>query len=348
MKKNSKHKLILNIGLILVIFGILIYLLKNNLKDIIWQLIETPPLILLGVILLGTLYIVVEGENIRLMATSFVKEITVFDGAMAMCYSAFYRLITFGAGTMISEVNFYHKKGLRISQGVGVTALHLVMYKVALLTWAFISLLFQLFFSSTVPHLIGLILYGIVATLGVIVVLLALTLSLRVQVWFVKLSHRFLRSRKLRDGVDRINLQVYSLREAMDSILKERPLIFRIYLVNLFKLVFWFTIPYLVLVQNHPELNFFQCFGLICFSVILAGSIPTPAGIGSFEFVFLLLFRPLMGTVDAVSAMLLYRFASYMWPFIIGFVYFLFDKQQTIQTEIKEIKSENNESSEKG
>lgn len=339
MKKRSGLKIFLNIAVILGIFGILVYLLKNNLKDIFWQLAKTPLLTLLGVLGLGTAYIVVEGENLRLMAGSFVQSISVFDGAMAMCYAAFYRLVTFGAGTMISEVNFYHKKGLRISQGVGVTALHLVMYKAALLTWAFLCLIVQFFFfSSQAPHLIGLILYGIVVTFVIIIGLLGLTLSLRLQVWFVKLSHKFLKSTKLRNGVDRINLQVYSLREAVDSILQERPLIFRIYLVNLLKLVFWFTIPYFVMIQSHPELNFFQCFGLVCFAVILAGSIPTPAGIGSFEFVYLLLFKPLVGTVDAVSSMLLYRFASYIWPFLIGLVYFLVDKQKTIHSEIKEIK----------
>ena len=175
-------------------------------------------------------------------------------------------------------------------------------------------------------------------TFAIIIGLLGLTVSLRLQVWFVKLSHKLFKSEKLRNAVDRINLQVYSLREAVDSILQERPLIFRIYLVNLLKLVFWFTIPYFVMVQSHPELNFFQCFGLVCFAVILAGSIPTPAGIGSFEFVYLLLFKPMVGTVDAVSSMLLYRFASYIWPFLIGLVYFLVDKQKTIHSELKEIK----------
>ena len=99
-------------------------------------------------------------------------------------------------------------------------------------------------------------------------------------------------------------------------------------------------ISYLVLRGDHPQLGFFLSFGLTSFAVILAGSIPTPAGIGSFEFVYLLLFSPIVGTVDAASSMLLYRFASYVWPFLIVLIYFLVDKRRAIHSELKEIKEE--------
>lgn len=341
MKKRAVLKALLNILFVIGIFIILGYLIKNSLRDILAQLFQTPPLIVGGVILCGSLYILVEGENLRKMAGSFQKTFSRGDGALAMCYAAFYRLVTFGAGTLVAEVNFYHSKGLRLSQGVGVTALHMVMYKVTLFTWALISLILQLvFFQGERPLIIWAVLFAMVVTFVIVAVLLSLTLSLKFQVLFVKFSNKFMKRKQFRNAVDKINLQIYSLREAVDSILLERPLIFRIYLLNLLKVVFWFVIPYLVLASEHPELNFFLAFGLTSFAVILAGSIPTPAGIGSFEFVYLLLFKPLVGTVDAVSSLLLYRFASYVWPFLIGFGYFLVSQRRKIQTEIQESKED--------
>lgn len=341
MKNRSGLKIVMNILFVFVIFGILGFVIKNSLGDILVQLSQTPLLVLLGVILCGSLYILVEGENLKVMAGTFEKRFTTGDGALAMCYAAFYRLVTFGAGTLIAEVNFYHRKGLRISQSVGVTALHMIMYKVALLSWAVISLIMQfVFFHSEKPKIIWLVLFAMVVTFVIIAVLLALTLSLNLQIWSVKLANKLFKSTKIRDVVDKVNIQVYSLREAVDSILQVRPLIYRIYFLNMLKVMFWFVIPAIVLMGDHPQLNFFLSFGLTSFAVILAGSIPTPAGIGSFEFVYLLLFSPIVGTVDAASSMLLYRFASYVWPFLIGFVYFLVDKRRAIHSEIKDIKED--------
>ena len=74
--------------------------------------------------------------------------------------------------------------------------------------------------------------------------------------------------------------------------------------------------------------------------MILSGVIPTPAGIGSFEFVYMLLFGPMVGTVDAASSMLLYRFATFIWPFVIGFVYVILEKRKTMSAELEELKNE--------
>ena len=43
--------------------------------------------------------------------------------------------------------------------------------------------------------------------------------------------------------------------------------------------------PLSVLVENHPHLDFLLTFSFISFAVVLSGVLPTPAGIGSFEFV---------------------------------------------------------------
>lgn len=51
---------------------------------------------------------------------------------------------------------------------------------------------------------------------------------------------------------------------------------------------------------------------------VAGGVIPTPAGIGSVEAVFTLLFRRLLPEAKALSAVLLYRFATMLLPCAIG------------------------------
>lgn len=94
-----------------------------------------------------------------------------------------------------------------------------------------------------------------------------------------------------------------------------------------------------LLVENHPTIDFLLTFSFISFAVVLSGVIPTPAGIGSFEFVYLLLFRPLVGTVDAFSSLLLYRFSSFILPFIYGLFYVIADRRKVIKQEIQDVKN---------
>ena len=233
---------------------------------------------------------------------------------------------------------------MKLSQGAGVTALHMIMYKLAVITYALAGLLiqFSLFYSNS-PSMIWFIIAGILLTIVIVAFLLAMSVSLNVQIFFVSLSNKLFKSERLRKWVDTCNQQIYSLRETVQTIIQDRTALLRIYLWNMLKLVFWYVLPYLILIENHPKIDFLLTISFISFAVVLSGVIPTPAGIGSFEFVYLLLFRPVVGTVDAVSSLLLYRFSSFILPFLYGFVYVIAERRRVIKEEIIEVKKENKE-----
>lgn len=341
MKSNSKTKIFVNIGLLVIFIGILIYVMDNSLSDIFAQLMETSWLVVALVILLGVVYQIVEGRSIKEIASYFQKDFTTKDGFFTSCYVAFYRVISFGTGTLLSEIYFYKKKGLAISQGVGVTALHMIMYKVAVIFLSVLGLIvqFSLFYEHA-PKMIPFILAGVILTFAIIFSLLVLSSSLNLQVFLIKWTNKYFKRQKLRDWVDKCNLQIYSLRETVLTITKDRSAAIRIFGWNVTKLLFWYVIPYVVLVQEHPKIDFLLVLSFTSFAVILSGVFPTPAGIGPFEFVYLLLFKPLVGTVDAVSSLLLYRFASFVLPFLIGFVFVLVQKRREIKSDLDAVKKE--------
>ena len=110
-----------------------------------------------------------------------------------------------------------------MSQGVGVTTLHMVMYKLAVLTYAIAGLViqFSLFFEKA-PNMIWVILAGMVVTFLIIAFLLALSVSVNVQVAFVVISDKLFKSKSMRKIIDTCNTQIYSLRETVYSILRDR------------------------------------------------------------------------------------------------------------------------------
>ncbi|WP_165006051.1 MULTISPECIES: lysylphosphatidylglycerol synthase transmembrane domain-containing protein [unclassified Enterococcus] len=339
--KGTKTKLFLNLLLLIAIFAIIYYLINQSFAEIFEELLSTSLIVLAATILLGTIYQIAEGRSIQEIAKPFAPDFSTKDGFIASCYIAFYRIVSFGTGTLISEIYFYNKKGMKLSQGAGVTALHMIMYKLAVITYAVLGLIiqFSLFYSNS-PSMIWFIIAGILLTIVIVAFLLVMSISLNVQVFFVSLSNRLFKSERLRNWVDTCNMQIYSLRETVQTIVQDRTALLRIYLWNMIKLVFWYVLPYLILIENHPRIDFLLTFSFISFSVVLSGVIPTPAGIGSFEFVYLLLFKPVVGTVDAVSSLLLYRFSSFILPFIYGFVYVIAERRRVIKEELKEVKKE--------
>lgn len=340
MKK--KVHLIFNIALLLTIIGIILFILRGSLDDIVKELFVTPFQIILLAVVLGMISLAAEGGAIQQISRAIRVPLHFFEGIFASCYMTFYRIITFGSGALVAEVYYYRKKGAQISQGTGITMLRMLVYKAAVSVFVILGLLFY-GSSLTAPSGISvyLVVAGLILTALVFVGMMTVSISLNLQVLFVKGMNKLFKKDKFRRLVDRANLQIYSLRETVKYVLDDRAALGTIFCFNILKLVCWYSIPYLVLVRSGHQLEFGRLFFLTSFVVILAGVIPAPGGIGSFEFVYLLLFGPIVGKVEATSSMLIYRFATYLLPFLIGLVYVFAAKRREIKDEIRDLRKNN-------
>ena len=64
-----------------------------------------------------------------------------------------------------------------------------------------------------------------------------------------------------------------------------------------------------------------QVLAVTSLAVMIAAVIPTPAGIGSSEVMLIALFTGIVGSETAGAAALLYRFATFVFPFLLGVIY---------------------------
>ena len=121
-----------------------------------------------------------------------------------------------------------------------------------------------------------------------------------------------------------INIGNASLLNGFNNLLKNKKATTGVIFLCLLKCCFWYGIPYLlfkgVQFQGNPALTLSQVLAITSLSVMLAAVIPSPAGIGSTEFVFTTLFAGIVGTGMAGSASLLYRFGTFVFPFLVGTV----------------------------
>ena len=114
-----------------------------------------------------------------------------------------------------------------------------------------------------------------------------------------------------------LQYQCHMMEEASKHLLKNRLLIVETIGLNLLKLAFWYSIPFLIF-GSDSGMALQEVLAITSLSVMLAAVIPSPAGIGSTEFVFTSLFAGIVGTGAAGSASLLYRFGTFVFPFLVG------------------------------
>ena len=96
-------------------------------------------------------------------------------------------------------------------------------------------------------------------------------------------------------------------------------------LKNLAKLCFWYCIPFLILFGTN-EISLLDSLSITSLSVMSAAVIPTPAGVGAVELIMTNLFAVLVGVHKAGAITVLYRVATFIFPFVVGGVLILISK----------------------
>lgn len=338
MEKHSKGKLVFNLVIMVIIIGVILVIMKSSLGEIFQQIGKTKPSVLLGVSGLGLLYLCVEGYNYRQIVAPFKLNLSFYHGFFAFCYPAFYRVITFGAGTLVAEVMYFKQRGLTLSQGMGVTSIHMMLYKLGVIVISFIGLVFSFPTLIThMPYMIPVVIIGLVITSLIVLILFLASANQRFHQWLMKIANGLVKSEKGQKKVSSFNQQIVSLRETVREIMTDRWNVIKLVGVNMLKLIPWYLMTYIIFQDGH-QLSLILCLSLVAMASVVGGVIPSPAGIGSFDFIFVLLFSPLVGRVDAASGLLLYRFGTYVIPVLLGMFFVARNKEQELKEEIQELK----------
>ena len=102
--------------------------------------------------------------------------------------------------------------------------------------------------------------------------------------------------------------------------------------VSLVKLFVPYSIPCAALrLVGCTALTFTQAQLLASLMLLITSALPNVAGVGPMEFAFLLLFAPWADTAIASSALVLYRVATYFFPFLLSVIVFLREEKKSLK-----------------
>lgn len=313
--------------LTLIILLLLFIALKDSLPDIWQQLKKTSPAILTHILLASVFYHCSEGLITAFIARKHLPEFSLKTGIQCAFYCSFYRVATFGSGAGAAGTYFLHKNGINIAQAAGMYMMQYIFHKISIALYAVLMLVCNFsFMYHTYYQYSSFLAIGIGITLLIVVFLFALCFCAPLHSLIYRLCCWLCRKGIKKIDPENIREQLALLRNTSTLLINDKKLLFQLIIINFIKLSFWYSIPFLIL-HKQNLLSLTASLSITSLMTALAGVIPTPAGIGSTEFVYLLLYGPVTGTAAAASSMLLYRFATYLFPVLPGGIIILIRKR---------------------
>ena len=330
MKKLSdRQKTLIKWLCVLVLVGLIIYVFRDMAGPILSQLVKTSPVVVAAILGATLLYGVIESCITFILMRQVENDMTFFDANIMTYFVSFYRVSTLGSGTIVASTLFMKHCGIQPSKALGLYSIDYAIHKMTICVMA-VAL-----FLANREYMLGVFgKYSSYVVLGVIATILITMAIVLFACW--PPFHRFLRwllekadalfKGRFAKLIDSLSEQTAMMEDATRVVLKKPWLIVVVMLLDICKFACWFAIPYIVC-HNLCDMNIITSIGITAMSVMLAAVIPMPGGIGSSELVMTAIYSGLVGAAAAGAMALLYRFATFMFPFIIGAFIAIFFKR---------------------
>lgn len=352
--KNEKNgfgkKAVRGALVLLLIISLIFY--RDSFQEI-WDGIRqvTAGELCVSMLLAGAGYLL-EGMTIFCMMGAVIPAPSAWEGIFIAYVCEFYRLTTLGNGSGVAEIHYLCKCGMtkndvsssaKRKNGQGqpeggitpgsATVLTMIQYMIKRIAVMGLGILgFLIFYQkentreicSEYGAFVGI---GCLVTIGIIVVFLSLSLSGRVAAaMFWGLEWVSVKIPSGEEAFQKWKEQIMLLNQSGKCILGQKKRMLCAVLVQMGKLLMFYGIT-AYLLNGIASLDVCGCIFLMALSYMLAGVIPAPSGAGALEFVFLLFFARFVNTGMAVTAILVFRFATWICPAAVGGIFLLVRRQ---------------------
>ena len=331
---SSILKYLLKLLFVCLLLGILYYSFKDSMEDMITELSKVSPQVILVLFLSVILYHLCEGHITWLIVHKTHPEYPRLKGFCNAFYCSFYKTATLGSGSGIAGIYYLNKAGIPVPNATGMYFFQYIVHKVSMAVYSLLLFLATYgFIHASFADYQGYILLGFAGVCVIAGVLLAVaTVPWMQTACNLLANHLRAKHPSWEEKLTGAGHKLALLQAESRSLLQDPILLLRLFLCNVLKFTTWYIIPWIVFCNSlggesgDLPFSFLQCFALTSLSQSLAGVIPTPAGIGSVEAVFTLLFRRLLPEAKALSAVLLYRFTTMLLPCAIGAFFVIGEK----------------------
>lgn len=326
MGGNRRKTIISGVITFAVLTLVLTIVFRGQSEEIIQCLRTVPPLGLLRLLLMGLLCPLLEAAAGWVALRPQMPGVTLRKTLTVSFLNIFGNVATMGAGSIPLQSWYLSLYGLLPGAGVGMMTLCYALQKATVLIYATVMLIFQGgWLRSSHGDLSRYITLGYIVCAVIILALILLCTWEKVQrlaLWGIgKLPD----TGKWQKRKAEWSKNIEALRTQSKALLSSRGRCGAVMLLYAGKYCLLYTVSYYSLsLLGFSELSFWQTQLLSAVMVLITNALPNVGGVGPAEFSFALLYSPYLGRANAASAMVLYRMASYLFPFLVSILFFAF------------------------
>lgn len=316
-----------------LIFGAFILVFRDALPEIAEHLRAVPLRGVLALLAMGFVYETMEAAVGLVLLRRRKPDITLRNALDLTFLGVFGNIATMGAATLPMQGFYLFQRGLDAGASVGIMASEYVLHKASVLLYATLTLLLGGgWLRGSADGLARYISIGY--CVGALIVA-ALTLLYTCD-WVLALALRLLNAlpgtpkwsgRRTRWGESLTRLNAEAKKVLLVPANCAQGLA-----VSMAKLFVLYSIPYVSLrLIGCTALTFAQAQLLASVMLLITSALPNVAGVGPVEFAFLLLFSQTADAGAASAALVLYRVATYFFPFLLSVIVFLREEKKSLK-----------------
>ncbi len=321
---SKQKRMLARVIFVAVLILIIIYTFWGSWQEILLRLIETSVPVLLLIVTWTVIYHLIEAWIILSLAHLYNPDLKYYQAVYCAFYASFYRLSTLGTGSGVAAIVYLGSHGVGYSEATGMYMFQYTLHKVSIAMFS--GIFFLVNWAAMVSDYRRYGVYLILAYILTIVIAVFFVMLIvfppfhKAILWLLeKVNFRH----RLDNTIERVRDGLKIMEETAPGLLKNGRMIFTIILRNFLKLLFWYSIPFLVLFQT-GQVSLRMSYGVTSLSVTTAAVIPTPASLGSTELIMTGMYSVLVGVEEAAAVTLLYRIGTFFFPFAIGALLILF------------------------
>jgi len=307
--------------LTVLVIGLAMFLVfRGNYREILDNLRQVKPWQAASLFALAAGYQAAEAAIGMLLVRSRLPDFTYRQAVDVTLLGVFGNVATFAVGSIPMQSYRLYQYGLDVGSGVGMMTMDYVFHKTTILLYATAMLLAQgVWLRDACPDLAPYLVIGYAVCILIIMALVLVSTWGKMKALALWLIGK-LPSGKKWDGKKAAwaaNLE--SLYTESQNVLKDRGRCVKIFLLNAGKLFCLYTAVYgSFRFLGITALPLGRVQLLASLMLMISSALPNVAGVGPAEFTFLLLFSRFMGEAEVSSALILYRTATYFFPFLLS------------------------------
>ena len=327
MKKLLKNP-IFNLGLVLVITGIVLYFSLNGNVDTILEAVRQMNYgYILLCLIIAIFWQMLIGYALTLYSNISNPEYTFGKGFLnALVASLFNNITPSATGGQIAQFFVFRKQGLKEESIAAVLWQEFIIYQSTLcLMSLFLIILKFKYFHDQFSNLFSFVIIGFIVNSAIIVLLFALARFKKLQDWISGSLIKFLvKIHVVKNEEETRNATVTKLEEfriQSYSLFKNKKVLIKGFVSCIFRLTAYYSIPFVVFIAlgNEPTIGLFiDCLAMGGFVAICSAMIPIPGAAGGTEAIFVAMFGNLFTPVEATTAMIIWRFFTFYMMIILG------------------------------